>query len=216
VADVVLPVLDEAEALPGVLGAIPPHHRPIVVDNGSGDGSAAIAARLGACVVSEPQRGFGAACYAGLRAARADVVCFMDADGSLDPTELDAVAGPVAAGDADLVLGARQAARGAWPLHARLANHALVALLERRTGLALADLGPMRAARRTDLVALGICDRRFGWPLEMVVLATRAGWRIAERPVTYRPRAGGRSKVTGTVSGTLRAIRDMSAVLESV
>jgi glycosyltransferase involved in cell wall biosynthesis len=215
VADVILPVLDEARSLPGVLGAMPPHHRPIVVDNGSSDGSAGIAARLGAQVVHEPQRGFGAACFAGLLAATADVVCFMDADGTLDPTELDAVVAPVVAGDADLVLGAREAARGAWPLQARLANRALVALLERRTGVALRDLGPMRAARRSGLLALGLRDRRFGWPLEMVVLAARAEWRIAERPAAYLPRTGGRSKVTGTVRGTLRAVRDMTAVLES-
>jgi glycosyltransferase involved in cell wall biosynthesis len=215
VADVILPVLDEAEALPGVLRAVPSRHRAIVVDNGSTDGSADLAARLGARVVHEPQCGFGAACFAGLRAARADVVCFMDADGSLDPGELDRLLAPVVAGDADLVLGARRPARGAWPLHARLANRALVAMLERRAGVALGDLGPMRAARRVPLLDLGIRDRRFGWPLEMVVLAARAGWRIEERPVAYLPRTGGQSKVTGTVTGTIRTIRDMTAVLES-
>jgi glycosyltransferase involved in cell wall biosynthesis len=215
VADVILPVLDEAEALPGVLRAIPTHHRAIVVDNGSTDGSGDVARRLGAFVVYEPHRGFGAACFAGLRAARADVVCFMDADGSLDPSELDVVAAPVVAGAADLVLGARRPAPGAWPLHARLANRALVAVLERRAGVALGDLGPMRAARRAPLLDLGIRDRRFGWPLEMVVLARHAGWRIQERQVAYLPRTGGQSKVTGTISGTIRTIRDMTAVLEA-
>jgi glycosyltransferase involved in cell wall biosynthesis len=213
VPDVILPVLDEAEALPVVLGRVPAGYRPIVVDNGSTDGSAAIAARLGAEVVLEPARGFGAACFAGLRAARDELVCFMDADGSLDPRELDVVVAPVAAGEADLVLGARRAAAGAWPLHARLANRALARRLRRRSGVALTDLGPMRAARRAPLLALGVQDRRFGWPLEMVVRAAAAGWRIEERPVAYAARAGGRSKVTGTVRGTVRAVRDMRAVL---
>jgi glycosyltransferase involved in cell wall biosynthesis len=213
--DVVLPVLDEADALPGVLARMPPGWAPIVVDNGSTDGSAEIAAALGARVVHEPRRGFGAACFAGLRAARADVVCFMDADGSLDPADLATVLAPLADGRADLVLGARRAtARGAWPVHARLANRALTFELARRGGgPRLRDLGPMRAARRTPLLALGIEDRRFGWPLEMVVRAHRAGWAIAEVDVPYAPRGGGRSKVTGTVRGTLRTVRDMAAVL---
>jgi glycosyltransferase involved in cell wall biosynthesis len=211
--DVILPVLDEAAALPWVLSRLPPGYRPLVVDNGSRDGSAEIAAAHGAQVVAEPRRGFGAACFAGLCAARADIVCFMDADGSLDPRELPRVAGPVLAGATDLVLGARAAEAGAWPLPARLANRALAFELGRRTGLRLRDLGPMRAARRSDLLALGLADRRFGWPLEMVVRAERAGWRVAEVPVGYRRRAG-RSKVTGTVGGFVRTVRDMAAVLE--
>src|SRR4051794_26792504 len=194
---------------------MPRGYVPIVVDNGSTDGSAAIAARHGARVVAEPQRGFGAACFAGLRAADADVVCFMDADGSLDPRGLGAVADPVAAGRADLVLGARDHERGAWPLHARVANRALALELRRRTGIRVPDIGPMRAAPRARLLALGLRDRRFGWPLEMVVRAAAAGWRVEERPVAYRARAGGRSKVTGTVRGTVRTVRDMAAVLGS-
>jgi glycosyltransferase involved in cell wall biosynthesis len=210
--DVVLPVLDEAEALPWVLDRMPAGYEPLVVDNGSVDGSAEIARRLGARVVAEPARGFGAACFTGLTAARSEVVCFMDCDASLDPCELPAVAGPVAAGRADLVLGRREAGRGAWPLHSRLANRAVVLLLRRRTGVRLRDLGPMRAARRQDLVGLGLSDRRSGWPLEMVVRAAAAGWRIQEVDVDYRPRVG-RSKITGTVRGTLRAVADMARAL---
>ena len=213
----VIPVLDEAAALPGLLAAMPAGYDPIVVDNGSTDGSGALARSLGARVVHEPARGFGAACWAGLAASRpADgVVCFMDGDGSLDPAYLPTVAGPVAAGLSDLVLGARRpVVRRAWPAHARLANRVLAAEIRRRTGLALRDVGPMRAARRDDLVALGISDRRFGWPLEMVMLATRAGWRIDEVVVPYAARTG-RSKVTGTVVGTARAVRDMRRVLAS-
>lgn len=210
--DVVLPVLDEAEALPWLLPRFPEGYRPIVADNGSSDGSAEIAERLGATVVGEPRRGFGAACFAGLINATADVVCFMDADGSLDPADLPVVAEPVLAGASDLVLGARAAARGAWPLHARLGNHYLARAVARRTGVRLRDLGPMRAAPREALLELGIVDRRFGWPLEMVLKAAEAGWRIAEVPVPYGNRTG-RSKVTGTIGGTLRTVRDMTRAL---
>ena len=210
--DVVLPVLDEARALPWVLERFPDGYRPIVVDNGSTDGSAEIAAGLGALVVSEPRRGFGAASHAGLAAASADVVCFMDADGSLDPADLPLVADPVLAGEADLMLGERQAVRRAWPLHARLANRVLAREVRRRTRLAVHDLGPMRAARRVPLVKLGIEDRRSGWPLEMVLRAWRAGWRIGSVDVPYLRRTG-RSKVTGTIRGTIRAVRDMGRVL---
>jgi dTDP-L-rhamnose 4-epimerase len=210
--DVVIPVLDEAAALPWVLARMPAGFAAIVVDNGSTDGSAAVAAAHGARVVPEPLRGFGAACFAGLAAARDDVVCFIDGDGSLDPAELPRVASPVARGEADLVLGARRPDAGAWPWPARAANRALAFELGRRTGLRLHDLGPMRAARRSELLALGIADRRFGWPLEMVVRAQRAGWRIGEVPVGYRSRTG-RSKVTGTVGGFVRTVRDMAAVL---
>ncbi len=209
--DVVLPVLDEAEALPWVLGRMPAGYDPIVVDNGSTDGSAELARRLGARVVDEPRRGFGAACFAGLVAASADVVCFMDCDASLDPVELPLVADPVQDGSADMVLGARCPEPGAWPLHARLGNRALAAGLRRRAGVPVTDLGPMRAASREGLLGLGIEDRRFGWPLEMVLLAARAGWRITEVPVVYRARSG-RSKVTGTLRGTVRTTRDMAAV----
>ncbi|MEJ7789262.1 MAG: glycosyltransferase family 2 protein [Thermoleophilaceae bacterium] len=212
--DVILPVLDEAQALPWVLERMPAGYAPIVADNGSSDGSAELAESLGAKVVTEPRRGFGAACFAGLQVAEADTVCFMDCDASLDPGDLPLVAGPVLSGTADLVLGARLAEQGAFPAHARVANRALTLELRRRSGLRLADLGPMRAARREALLGLAIRDRRFGWPLEMVLLAAAAGWRIEEMPVGYRARAG-RSKVTGTVRGTARTVRDMAAALRA-
>jgi glycosyltransferase involved in cell wall biosynthesis len=216
VIEVILPVLDEAESLPLVLGAFRSGFEPLVVDNGSSDGSAQIARKLGARVVSEPQRGFGSACYAGLLAARSELVCFMDADGSLDPGELSRVSDPVLCGQMALCLGARQAEPGAWPVHARLANRLIALELRRRTRAAVSDLGPMRCAPRERLLTLGLCDRALGWPLEMVLRAAAAGWRIGEVPVAYGPRAGGRSKVSGSVTGSLRAVRDMSLVLRSL
>ncbi len=213
--DVVLPCLNEAAALPWVLSRLPDGYTAIVADNGSTDGSAQIAREYGATVVDVPQRGFGAAAHAGLLAATDDVVCFMDADASLDPRQLPRVAGPVDAGRADLVLGRRRpVSRAAWPLHARVANDVLTLRLRRRTHLKLRDLGPMRAARREDLIALNLLDRRFGYPLEMVTRAAAEGWRVIEIDVDYLPRAAGTtSKVTGTVAGTVRAMRDMSRVL---
>ncbi len=210
----ILPVLDEAQALPGVLCRFEPGFTPLVVDNGSSDGSGEVARALGARVVLEPRRGFGAACYAGLMAARAELVCFMDCDGSLDPRELPGVVAPVAGGTLDLCLGARvPAGRGAWPWHARLANRALALELRRRVRAPLRDLGPMRCARREALIELGLEDRAFGWPLEMVLRAAASGWRIGEVEVSYRPRSGGRSKVSGSVKGSVRAVRDMGALL---
>jgi glycosyltransferase involved in cell wall biosynthesis len=208
VPEVILPVLDEVEAIEWVLGRMPDGYDPIVADNGSTDGSGDLARSLGARVVDVPQRGFGAACWAGLEAATADVVCFMDCDGSLDPAELPRVVAGIGDDTADLVLGARQAESGAWPLHARVANRWLARRVRGRYHYVVTDLGPMRAARRDPLVALGLVDRRSGWPLEMVLRAGNAGWRVQEVPVTYRARTG-RSKVTGTVGGTLRAVSDM-------
>ena len=190
--EVILPALDEAESIPGVLAAMPAGFEPLVVDNGSVDGTASVARACGASVICEPRRGFGAACFAGLVAARSDVVCFMDCDGSLDPLELPAVAGAVVGGEADLCLGARVASSaGAWPWHARVANRVLAFEVRRRCGVAVTDIGPMRAARRADLLSLGLRDRGFGWPLEMVLRAAGAGWRISETPVAYGARSGG-------------------------
>ena len=213
--DVVLPCLDEAAALPGVLAALPPGYRAIVVDNGSTDGSAAVARAHGALVVTESRRGFGAAVHAGVLAAESDLIAVLDADGSLDPADLPRLAAPVLAGEADLVLGRRRPIpRSAWPLHARLANRALAGAIHRATGLELHDLGPMRVARRADLLALDLQDRRSGYPLEMLLRASAAGLRVRELDVPYRPRIG-RSKVTGTVRGTLTAVSDMRRILRA-
>jgi glycosyltransferase involved in cell wall biosynthesis len=211
--DVILPCLNEAGALPALLARMPAGYRPIVADNGSTDGSAKIARAYGATVVDVPQRGFGAAVHAGLLAATSDIVCVMDADGSFDPADLPTVTAPVIAGDVDLMLGRRAPTeRGAWPLHARIANMVLALELRRRARVPLHDLGPMRAFRRADMLALDLKDRRFGYPLEMVMRAAAAGWKIVEAPVAYYPRTG-KSKVTGTVGGTVKAVRDMRRVL---
>lgn len=216
--DVVLPVLDEAEALPWVLSRLPEGYRAVVADNESTDGSADVARAHGALVVTASPRGFGAACHAGLLAADPGdgVVCFMDADASFDPQELPRVVAPVLAGEAELVLGRRvPTARGAWPLHARLGNLAVARSVSRRTPYRLHDLGPMRACSRAGLLALDLQDRRFGYPLEMVLAASDAGWRVREVDVAYAPRTG-RSKVTGTPLGTARAVKDMRRVLAEV
>jgi len=211
--DVVLPCLNEAGALPWVLSRLPEGYRAIVVDNGSTDGSADVARAHGATVVAEPRRGFGSAAHAGLLAATAPIVAFCDADASMDPRDLPLVVDPVAAGDRDLVLGRRRpTTAGAWPLHARIANRALALLMRRATGLRLHDLGPMRAARREALLALDLQDRRSGYPLEVVLKGHAAGWRILEVDAPYSPRIG-RSKVTGTIRGTMTAIKDMSRLL---
>ena len=211
--DVILPCLNEAGALAAVLTQIPPGYRAIVVDNGSTDRSVEIATLHGATVVHAAQRGYGAAVHAGLLAASAPIVAFCDADGSFDMRQLGRVVGPVALGDADIVFGRRVTlTRSAWPLHARIANNVLLWFVRNRMDVQLRDLGPMRAARREQLLELDLHDRRSGYPLELLLRARRAGWRIAEVPVDYLPRVG-RSKVTGTVRGTVHAITDMLRML---
>ncbi|BDZ54535.1 glycosyltransferase family 2 protein [Agromyces marinus] len=214
--DLVLPCLDEERALPWVLERVPDGVRAIVVDNGSTDRSAEIARELGATVVTESRRGFGAAAHAGLEAATAPFVAFCDADASLDPGDLPRLLRLVERGEADLVLGRRRPTEhSAWPAHARLANRVLARRMTARTGTPLHDLGPLRVAATERLRALGLRDRRSGYPLEMVLRAAADGWRIREVDVPYRPREG-RSKVTGTLRGTVIAARDMSRILAEV
>lgn len=213
--EVILPCRDEAEALPAVLHRVGELSgaRALVVDNGSRDGSARVAADHGARVVHEPTPGYGAAVHAGVLAADADVVCVLDADGSIDAAQLTALIDPVRDGVCDLALGRRvPTERAAMPWHARVGN-AVLAWLLRRRGAPVRDLGPVRVVRRDALIALNVRDRAFGYPLELLLRAGRAGWRIREVPVSYRPRTGGRSKVSGSVTGTARAVRDMIGVL---
>jgi glycosyltransferase involved in cell wall biosynthesis len=208
--DLVLPCRDEGPALAELLAQVPPGFNVIVVDNGSVDDTADVAARHGAYVVREPQPGYGAAVHAGVEAATAEYVAVMDGDGSFDPAELLGLLRAVAEDEADLALGRRRpVARGVWPWHARLGNATVVAWLRRTADFPAHDLAPMRVCRRKALLALDVCDRRFGYPLELLRKATAAGWRLAEYDVTYRPRAAGtRSKVSGSVRGTVRTARD--------
>lgn len=211
---VVLPCLDEVAALPGVLAAVPTGWTALVVDNGSTDGSPELAQRLGARVLHEPARGYGAAVHTGIEAASTEVVAVIDCDGSLDPAELVGPVETVLAGQADLVCGRRRLVQSrAWPWHARAGNAVLAGLIRVSTGVAVHDIAPVRVARRADLLGLGLTDRRFGYPLETLLVAAHQGLRVVEVDVTYRRRTGGRSKVSGTVRGTLRVLHDFTTVL---
>jgi len=207
-ATLIIPALNEADAIGCLLRRVPRElvDEVIVVDNGSTDATGSIAASAGARVINEPRRGYGAACWAGVSALRpdADVAVFLDGDGSQHPEELPQVIAPLVADQADLVLGTRHF-RGDHPFHATLGTKLVAAFIARRFGVRLSDLGPYRAIRVPLLKRLGMRDRAFGWPVEMVVKAAAAGARIAEVPVSHAPRQGGRSKVSGTLSGSVRA-----------
>ena len=213
--DLILPCRDEGPALVALLPRIPDVFHVIVVDNGSTDDTAEVAARLGAQVVPESVPGYGSAIHAGLTAATLPYVAFMDGDGSFDPDELLALLEDVESGRADLAVGRRRpVGRGVWPWHARAGNAVIVAWLRRRIDLDAHDIAPMRVCRREALLDLDVRDRRFGYPVEMLQKATLAGWRFHERDVTYHPRAEGtRSKVSGSVKGTARTARDFWKVL---
>ncbi len=210
--DVILPCLDEAAALPAVFATVPIGYRIILVDNGSADRSGEVARSLGAQVVSEERRGYGSAVNAGLLAATADIVAVLDCDGSLDPAQLPALVAAIAAGTADLAVGRRRpSSPGAWPWHARAGNRLLAAVLSRSVpGLRLRDLAPVRVARRLELLGLDVRDRRSGYPVETLIRAARAGWRIHEHEMSYGRRAAGTtSKISGSVTGTVVATGDI-------
>jgi glycosyltransferase involved in cell wall biosynthesis len=213
--DLVLPCRDEGPALAALLPRVHSSFRVIVVDNGSTDDTAEVARRLGATVVRESRPGYGAAVHAGLEAATAPYVAFMDGDGSFDPADLDLLLDDVRTGRADIAVGRRRpVGRGTWPWHARAGNALVVAWLRRRISLPAHDIAPMRVAGREALLALGIEDRAFGYPVELMQRAVAAGWRFSEHEVGYHPRAEGtKSKVSGSVSGTLRTARDFARVL---
>jgi glycosyltransferase involved in cell wall biosynthesis len=213
--DLVLPCRDEAAALPAVLRAVPPGLHVIVVDNGSVDGTADVARAYGAQVVREPTAGYGAAVHAGVANASAALVAVMDGDGSMDPAELLPMIAEVEAGLVTMSVGRRRpVSSGVWPWHARLGNRAVLAWLRLRTGLSLHDIAPMRVCGREDLLALEVADRCFGYPVELLVKAQRAGWVLREHDISYRPRAEGTSsKVSGSWRGSVRTARDFAKVL---
>ncbi|QIK66114.1 glycosyltransferase [Nocardioides sp. HDW12B] len=213
--DLVLPCKDEGPALVDLLPRIPDVFDVIVVDNGSTDDTVAVAERLGARVVREQSPGYGAAVHAGVVAARHDWLAVMDGDGSFDPDDLLPLLDEVVGGRADLALGRRRPVRsGVWPWHARAGNTVLLWWLRRKTGLPVRDIAPMRVSGRQAMVDLGVEDRRFGYPVELLQRAHAAGWRFSERDVAYHPRAEGtKSKVSGSVKGSLRAARDFAKVI---
>jgi len=213
--DLVLPCRDEAAALRELLPRVPDELSVIVVDNGSRDGTAAVARSLGARVVLEPRPGYGAAVHAGVLAARAEHLAVMDGDGSFDPADLLPLLDEVRGGRADLATGRRRPVdRGLWPWHARAGNALVLWWLRRRLGASVHDVAPLRVCRREDLLALGVQDRRFGYPVELLRRALAAGWTITEHDVGYHPRAAGtRSKVSGSVRGSVRAARDFARAL---
>jgi glycosyltransferase involved in cell wall biosynthesis len=206
----VIPALDEAASLPLVLCEIPHGVRVVVVDNGSRDGTGEVARRAGAEVVVEPRRGYGRACLAGLAHLAADppdVVVFLDADHSDYPEELTALVEPIKRGSADFVVGSRVlggAAPGSLTPQQRFGNRLVCTLVDHLYGHRFTDLGPFRAVRYDVLSALEMRDPTFGWTIEMQIKAVRRGFRVVEVPVRYRKRIG-TSKISGTLSGTLRA-----------
>lgn len=205
---VVLPCLNEAESLPGVLAAVPAGYRALVVDNNSTDATALVARRCGADVVIETTPGYGAAVHAGVVAASTPIVAVLDGDGSLDPLELPALVADLERG-ADMAIGRRRATPGlTWPWHARLGTAAVCWRLRTKYRLPVHDIAPMRVVRRDALLALGVTDRRSGYPLELLVRAAQAGWTVTERDVAYGPRTGGASKVSGSVRGSAVAALD--------
>jgi glycosyltransferase involved in cell wall biosynthesis len=214
---IVIPALNEEEALSHLLAELPTTvvQWVIVVDNGSTDATPAVAERAGAIVVHEPQRGYGRACLSGFKTAcglGAEFVIFMDGDGSDDPVDLPLMLRPIREGQADLVIGSRvseRAERGAVPPQARLGNWLVSRLIRFWYGVPLHDIGSFRALRCSQLEALKMREMRYGWPVEMVVKAARAQYRIVEVPLHYRFRSHGRSKVAGTITGSVKAAYSM-------
>ncbi len=214
----IIPALDEEDSIGAVVRAVPPLvSETIVVDNGSRDGTADVARAAGARVVLEPTRGYGRACLAGIAAAEgADVLVFLDGDGSDDPAQLPAVVGPILEGCADLVIGSRRLGSresGAHPWHAVVGTRLCVGLMNVLAGSSASDLGPFRAVSTGALRRLDMRDRNYGWTVEMQVKAARLGLRVVEVPVAHRQRRGGRSKVSGTVRGTIGAATKIIATI---
>lgn len=207
---IVIPAWNEEESIGRVLAAIPWDQidEVLVIDGGSTDRTATIAQSVGARVIVEQRRGYGLACATGAEQAHGEILVFLDADGADDPKRVAALLAPLLAGQADLVLGSRLAGRiepGAMPWHQRAGNWLCAGLITAIYGCLLTDLSPFRAVRKSKLAELKMQEMTYGWPTEMIVKAVRLGWRLVETPVGYRARLGGRSKISGTLKGSLLA-----------
>ncbi len=209
---IIIPALNEEAALRQLLAELPRNFAQwvIVVDNGSTDATASVARSAGAIVASEPVRGYGRACLKGFKTAcslGAEIVIFMDGDGSDDPVDLPMMLEPISNGRADFVIGSRvskRAERGAVPPQARLGNWLVSRMIYILYGMHLHDIGSFRALRCSMLDVLGMREMTFGWPVEMLVKVARAHYRIVELPIHYRRRSHGRSKVAGTITGSIK------------
>jgi glycosyltransferase involved in cell wall biosynthesis len=210
---VVLPCMNEADSLPGVLELVPDGYLALVVDNNSTDDTAEVARRYGAQVVEEARPGYGAAVHAGMLAASTPIVAVLDGDGSMDPRELRKLVDVLERG-ADMAVGRRRPLPGVrWPWHARLGNQVVCWRLRTRHGIPVHDIAPMRVAYRDALVGLGVEDRRSGYPLELLVRAAAAGWIVSEHDIAYGARTGGKSKVSGSLRGSFFAVLDFWRVI---
>jgi glycosyltransferase involved in cell wall biosynthesis len=210
---IVIPALNEENALRHLLLEIPPAIARwiIVADNGSTDATTTVAQAAGAIVASEPARGYGHNCLTGFKKAcslGAEIVIFMDGDGSDDPADLPMMLAPLLEERADLVIGSRvsrRSERGAIPPQARFGNWLVSHMIRILYGVRLSDIGSFRVMRCSSLEALHMNEMTFGWPVEMLVKAAKAGYRIVELPIHYRQRSHGRSKVAGTLMGSIKA-----------
>jgi glycosyltransferase involved in cell wall biosynthesis len=209
-ATLVIPALNEEESLGHVLAAVNTELliEIILVDGGSRDRTVDIAKANGARVIQEPRPGYGRACAAGAAHAQGEIIIFMDADGADDPRQIPNLVDPIIQEKADLVLGSRLAGNifpGAMPWHQKFGNWLSAGIIRRLYGLPVTDLSPFRAVLRSRLLELNMQEMTYGWPTEMIAKSARKGWRIIEIPVDYHPRLGGRSKISGTVRGTILA-----------
>ena len=207
---IIIPALNEAESIAQVIffASRSQAREILVIDGGSTDGTPDISKAAGARVIHEERRGYGQACATGAEHAAGDILVFLDADGADDPAHINTLIDPLVNGHADLVLGSRLAGQimpGAMPRHQEFGNWLSAALIRYLYQLPITDLSPFRAIRKITLDNLGMTEMTYGWPTEMICKSARTNLRIQEIPVVYRPRAGGKSKISGTVQGAIKA-----------